>query len=213
MTIGEIAGYLASVLVFATFYVRTMMPLRIIAIFSNVAFISYAALEGLVPVLLLHAFLLPVNISRLYEIKKLIESTRSSDAKDAPIDAIIPFMKQQHLKRGEMLFSKGDFASHMFYVVKGEVELVEIGRNVSDGAIIGEIGLFSPTRERTASARAATDCELLTIDDATLYQAYYQNPQLGFYLIRLIARRFAELQSPAPAQIDQSDDRATRSAS
>ncbi len=32
MEYGDIIGYLASALVFATFYVRTMMPLRMLAI-------------------------------------------------------------------------------------------------------------------------------------------------------------------------------------
>ena len=75
MAYGDIIGYLASALVFATFYVRTMMPLRILAIASNLAFITYAASEGLIPVLVLHLVLLPVNLARLYEIKKLLAFT------------------------------------------------------------------------------------------------------------------------------------------
>ena len=41
MHTAELVGYLASALVFATFYMKTMMPLRAVAIASNVAFISY----------------------------------------------------------------------------------------------------------------------------------------------------------------------------
>ena len=37
MHTGELVGYLASALVFATFYMKTMMPLRAVAIASNVA--------------------------------------------------------------------------------------------------------------------------------------------------------------------------------
>jgi hypothetical protein len=93
MAYGDIIGYLASALVFATFYVRTMMPLRILAIASNLAFIAYAASEGLIPVLVLHSALLPVNLARLYEIKKLFAFTRSAPARDASIEAMLPFMR------------------------------------------------------------------------------------------------------------------------
>jgi CRP/FNR family cyclic AMP-dependent transcriptional regulator len=43
----DMAGYVASLLVFATFYMKTMIPLRIIAVLSNVAFIVYASSDGL----------------------------------------------------------------------------------------------------------------------------------------------------------------------
>jgi CRP/FNR family transcriptional regulator, cyclic AMP receptor protein len=58
-------GYLASLLVLATFSMRGMVALRALAIASNLAFIGYAALAQIYPVLLLHALLLPVNLSRL----------------------------------------------------------------------------------------------------------------------------------------------------
>jgi hypothetical protein len=54
-------GYLASMLVLATFCMRTMVALRAVAIGSNLAFIGYAASAGLAPVLVLHALLLPIN--------------------------------------------------------------------------------------------------------------------------------------------------------
>ncbi len=44
---------------------RSMIALRITALASNVAFLSYAVLAHLHPVLALHAMLLPMNIFRL----------------------------------------------------------------------------------------------------------------------------------------------------
>ena len=58
-------GYLASVLVFMAFYMRETVPLRVLALCSNVAFIAYAAGLHLTPVLLLHVALLPINTLRL----------------------------------------------------------------------------------------------------------------------------------------------------
>ena len=69
MDLGELFGYLASLLVFIAFYMRRMLPLRIIAIASNVAFFSYAWIDGLTPILLLHGALLPLNVLRLFELQ------------------------------------------------------------------------------------------------------------------------------------------------
>ena len=57
-------GYLAASLVIATFCMRSMSGLRHVAIISNLAFITYGYLGDLMPVLLLHVVLLPVNILR-----------------------------------------------------------------------------------------------------------------------------------------------------
>jgi hypothetical protein len=58
-------GYVACFLVLATFSMRRMVPLRIVAIFSNIAFFEYGFSLGLKPVALLHGLLLPINICRL----------------------------------------------------------------------------------------------------------------------------------------------------
>jgi hypothetical protein len=60
-------GYLASALVLAAFCMKEMIPLRIVAVCSNIAFLSYGLALGLVPVWLLHAVLLPLNCWRLWE--------------------------------------------------------------------------------------------------------------------------------------------------
>ena len=70
MTDTEMLGYLASLLVLATFCTGGMVSLRILAIASNLAFIGYAWLAGIHPVLLLHLLLLPINAWRLIEAAK-----------------------------------------------------------------------------------------------------------------------------------------------
>ena len=65
MTIWDALGFIASALVLLAFYKRRMIPLRAVALGSNVAFIAYGLALGLAPVWLLHAVLLPVNASRL----------------------------------------------------------------------------------------------------------------------------------------------------
>jgi hypothetical protein len=65
MTLGSDIGFIASGLVLAAFGMKDMVNLRIVAICSNFAFIAYALLLSLPPVLILHVILLPLNGWRL----------------------------------------------------------------------------------------------------------------------------------------------------
>jgi hypothetical protein len=53
--------------VLAAFYMKDMLPLRFVALCSNLAFIAYGFALGLTPIWLLHALLLPLNGWRLVE--------------------------------------------------------------------------------------------------------------------------------------------------
>jgi hypothetical protein len=98
MTVGEFAGYLASLLVFVTFYMRTMVPLRVVGILSIIAFLAYAMIEHLVPILILHGALLPLNLFRLHEILKLVGEIKDAKAGDLSMDALLPFMTRRRFK-------------------------------------------------------------------------------------------------------------------
>jgi len=185
----ELSGYLAAALVFLTFYMKTMLPLRYIAIGSNVLFIVYAALEQINPVLILHCVLLPLNIYRVVQLKKLISNVTAAATGDFSIDWLLPYMNRRRMPAGEYLFRRGEIADDMFYIVRGQITLPEVEVQRSAGQMIGEIGLFSPQRQRIASARCETDCELLTITGTKVLDLYYQNPDFGIYLVRLITGR------------------------
>lgn len=65
----HILGSFACLLVLATFSMPSMRSLRTVAIASNLAFIGYAWLLGLWPILMLHSILLPLNGFRLAQIE------------------------------------------------------------------------------------------------------------------------------------------------
>ena len=65
MTQVDGLGFIAAGLVLATFCMKRLVPLRVLAIASNVTFILYGYGAGIVPVLMLHLMLLPVNVFRL----------------------------------------------------------------------------------------------------------------------------------------------------
>jgi len=174
----ELIGYLASLLVFSTFYMKTMMPLRSVAIASNVAFITYGYLAGLYPVFLLHVVLLPLNIWRLYQMRKLIARVRQASKGTYSIEALLPFMIKAKLKKGEVLFRKGETADKLYYLVSGSIRFPEIEATTAPGDIIGEIGVFSPWKARTASAVAESDSMLLVLSNQKVLAVCRRSPML-----------------------------------
>jgi len=65
MNLTDGLGYLASSAVLMTFLMTRMTPLRLIAIVSNLLFISFGLVQHIYPVLFLHLILLPINVWRL----------------------------------------------------------------------------------------------------------------------------------------------------
>ena len=64
----DYVGFLAAFTVLATFCMDTILPLRGFAIASNILFIVYGIAGQLYPVLLLHAVLLPINVSKIVQL-------------------------------------------------------------------------------------------------------------------------------------------------
>ena len=73
----HVCGYVASGLVLAAFYMNDMVPLRVVALASNLAFIVYGLALDLTPIWLLHALLVPLNGCRLIEAVRA--GSRASD--------------------------------------------------------------------------------------------------------------------------------------
>jgi len=190
----QLVGYLASLLVFSTFYMKTMIPLRCIAIASNLAFLTYGYFAGLYPVFFLHLVLLPLNVTRLHQMRKLKERVRQALDQDFSLEWMLPFVTRESFKEKAALFQKGDAADKLYYLEQGTVWLPEVNRTVRAGEIVGEMGVFSPFKERTASAVCATDSTFLVLSESTALELYYQNPDFGLCMLRTIIRRFLDQQ-------------------
>ena len=200
----EMVGYIASILVASTFYMKTMLPLRSFAIASNVAFLVYGYFGGLYPVLVLHLFLLPLNIIRYRQVTKLLRDVREAAQGYLSLEWLIPYMRAASYKKGSTIFAKGEPADTMLYVHRGRVRIADIDGVVQTkiferGSVFGEIGLFTPDRKRTATAIAVEDTEVFSVDEDRIVELYYQNPKFAFYLVKLITRRLIEA-SAAPLQ-------------
>ena len=188
----DIVGWVASAAVLATFCMNTMMPLRILAIISNVLFCTFGAIAHIFPVLILHAILLPVNVVRLVQIRRLVQGMQAAESTELSIQHLLPFMSRRTFKAGDILVRKGDEADRMFYLVSGSVEVQEVGKVLGAGTLVGEIGVFARNHNRMATVICMTDCEVYELSDIKAKELYYQNPSFGYAVLQMIISRLLE---------------------
>jgi CRP/FNR family cyclic AMP-dependent transcriptional regulator len=183
-------------------FVKTMIPLRWLAIGSNVGFVAYGALHPSYPMLMLHLALLPINFIRLAQMKRLTRRVEAVRVEGEMSGVWLrPYMRAKKLRAGTVLFRKGDRGDRLYLLAEGRIEFVEIGSSIEPGQIFGEIAFFSPDRRRQLTARCATNCTVLSIDEGTVRQLYFQNPAFGFKMIELVAARFSADVSRLNAQL------------
>jgi hypothetical protein len=176
----------------ATLMMRTIVPLRVIGIISMVFFIAYGALAGAVATFLLYLLSLPINVIRLHQMLNLVKKARISAQGDLSMDWLKPFMIQRRFKEGDVLFRKGDTAKEMFYTVTGRFLVTEIGVELPPGRIMGELGFLSPKNKRTQTVKCIEDGEVLSITYDKLLELYFQNPEFGYYFLRLTSERLMQ---------------------
>ena len=188
-TAPELVGYVACLLVFLTFCMKRMLPLRMIAVASNIAFLIYGAAAELFPILILHAALLPLNLYRTAQKVKETRSINKAVEGQVDIDVLIPFMTRKRLSRGATLFCKGDVADGIYFLASGKLFIPELDRTVPPSSLVGEVGMFRPDKAHTTTALCMTDCELYVILESDVKNLCAENPHFGLYLTKLIAGR------------------------
>lgn len=191
-TVAVVSAGIAALLVIVSAFVKTMIPLRWLAVGSNVGFIIYGLLQPVPLMVLLHSVLLPVNLVRVAQMVRLTRRVSASATDSEQLEVWLrPYMRPRNLRKGQMIFRHGDEADRMYYLVEGRIELTEIGRTLEAGQMFGEVAFFAPDHRRTSSARCITPCTVLSIDEDTFKQLYFQNPDFGLEIVRLIAGRLS----------------------
>ena len=188
----QLLGYLAAFLMFSTFYMKNMIPLRIVGIASNITFIAYTFNAQVWPIFVLHTALLPMNCLRLAQMLKLIKQVRLASEGDMSFEFMIPHMAKENFQEGDVVFRKGDRAEKIYLLQSGHLRVDEWDAAIKPGELFGEMGVFASDQQRSATLRCKTDVELLSMTDKQIRQLYYQNPDFGFYLIQLLLKRFSQ---------------------
>ena len=188
-TAGYVTGFIGAGLTLASYTMKSMMPLRLVSLAASVFFLAYGWLEAALPSLVLYSLMILINLRKAWEIRNLVRAIENVKS-DAPIaEWLLPHMTRRQATAGQTLWKKGDVATEMIYLESGKLRLVEHQDQLAPGSLVGEIGLFAPDNRRTLTVDCATDCTLYSLTTDGLAQLYYQNPKLGYNIMRLIVAR------------------------
>ena len=182
-------GWIAAGLVLLAFYLQTIASLRLVAIFSNVAFIAYAIMIGATPILVLHLLLLPLNMFRLLQIFWLKSNIQRSPPDISTINLLTRFMQPAWMREGEHLFRQGEKADKIFLVLNGEVKLVRANTRLGQGQLLGVVGCFTQQATRINSAICLTAVQVASITRDKLRLAMRQEPAISEMLLRTVTER------------------------
>ena len=187
------AGYVAALLTLAAFFMKDTIRLRQIALASNVFYALWAGGSHLWPTMLLHVALFPLNIVRLTQLvreRTMIE--RAFAMSEVSAHWLTPFMNRKKFVAGAILFHRGDAADCLYFLAEGRLVLEELGMTLEPGALIGEIGIFSPAGVRTQTVRALDDTIAYVLRRDEVLSLYRRDPAFGIFLVRLITSRLVE---------------------
>jgi two-component system, NarL family, nitrate/nitrite response regulator NarL len=110
-------------------------------------------------------------------------------------DWLLPHMSHETHRKGEVLFRKGDPARALYFIQQGTVALPEISKEMTEGALFGEIGIFLPEHTRSATARCETDAQLFCLTAERAKRLFFENPQFAYHVMQLIAGRLRDDQT------------------
>lgn len=206
----QLVAWAASGLVFMSFFMKTIMRLRAVAIASNVMFIGYAFMglhfgvfDKVLPILVLHMALLPLNILRLRQIQVTIRGVRDATSQEKSLEFLVPYMEHERRRKGDVIFRKGDPANRVYLIRKGGVLLTEIGKCLLAGEFFGEVGIFSDQGHRTMTAVCDDDCELFSITKEKVVELFYLEPSFGFFIARALSSYAKEFDPMNDSEVRQ----------
>ena len=186
---GTAGALFASVFVVATTTMRTMIPLRVFGILTNLVLIGTAVPAHNYLIILVQTVVLVVNSYRLHQMLQLVRDVKKSVNSDLSMEWLKPFMTERKCAAGDVLFYKDEKAEDMLYIVSGRFKLVESGIELPVGAIVGELGMLSPSNVRTQTLECVEAGLILSVSYTKVEELYVQNPAFGFYFLRLASAR------------------------
>jgi len=201
MTWVEALAWFGAVLAVAGTAMKTIIPLRCVGIAGNLVSLVCSAAMGNVAGVVANAVLLPINSVRLVQMLRLIRKVKLAAQSDLSMDWLKPFMTRAKVKTGDVLFAKGETASCMYFTVTGRYRLRESAIEIAPGQVVGEMAMMAPENRRTQTLECVEAGEVLTITYDQLRQLYFQNPEFGFYFLRLTSERLFQNMARLEAEV------------
>jgi CRP-like cAMP-binding protein len=115
----------------------------------------------------------------------------------AALEARLARATVRRYEAGNVIMREGDAGTHMYVILRGQVDITIKGsvvESVGTGATIGEMALVEQSA-RAATATARTECKLLAVNRRALIDMLKTEPAIGMALMRSMAARLRNMNS------------------
>src|SRR5258706_6687419 len=202
MTLTELALAALPVAMILLLHVPSRLPIRPVlgglsalgmvagAVFGLWVFLALnlmVLLVALIRTLLLHTLMNLTGGRRGPAMSMAFKEPRQQGTHSA--DWLVPYMESRSIPEGQHLFRVGDVSDDMFVIERGNIRLEEIDIVLGPGEMIGEIGIFSSEKARTATALCGTEVVVRAISARKVFEICAQSPGFACQLMQLIISR------------------------
>ncbi|NIP29230.1 MAG: cyclic nucleotide-binding domain-containing protein [Candidatus Dadabacteria bacterium] len=97
--------------------------------------------------------------------------------------------------KGSIIFNEGDEGDTMYVIKDGEIEILvddKVVETAGPGSIFGEMAIVEKSN-RSATARAKTDCEVVPIDEKRFTFLVQNTPFFAIHVMRILAYRLRRM--------------------
>ncbi len=100
-----------------------------------------------------------------------------ADWQDTDLEVVIPYLVEEEINKGQMLFNQGDIADKIYFIKSGCIELtIKVTESeerrlaqLKSGAMLGEMAVID-NKPRSATASAFVDTVLISITKEKFHQ-------------------------------------------
>jgi len=127
---------------------------------------------------------------------------------------VAPEGEHREYKKRTAVFSQGDPADSVFYILKGKVKLTVVSKEgkeaivalLDTGSFFGE-GCLAGQPRRMASATAVSDCLLLSVAKKALIRLLQEQPEFSELFVRFLLARNIRYEEDLVDQLFNSSER------
>jgi len=193
-SVTSLIAFASIALLLGAIAMKSFWHLRLLLLLASAGLVIYALIVGKPLVLIVSAIALLINGFRAFEIQNVSRRIRRTRHYGYELAPLLPLMHLQSLNEGERVFTKGERADHLYVLTKGKIRFdehevtIEAGEK---GTLFGEFGLFTKSGIRTSSATCASPVELRSLTAEEVDRLYFQQPEFGYALAKIMATRMA----------------------
>ena len=130
------------------------------------------------------------------------------------LDFVAPQGEHVEYKGRAVVFSQGDPADSVFYILKGKIKLTVISKQgkeaivalLDSGSFFGE-GCLAGQPRRMASAAAVSDCLLLSVEKKAIMRLLEQQPEFSVLFVSFLLARNIRYEEDLVDQLFNSSER------